>query len=86
MLKGKLDFVCKDVGDEGFVVGAILPLHLHQQLVIHAVLLLLLPACSSLSPFYTLNFLEVAVAYISETADLKFEILPINLNSLPNYY
>ena len=59
MLKGKLDLVCKDVGDEGFVVGAILPLHLHQQLVIHAVLLLLLPACSSLSPFYTLNFLKL---------------------------
>ena len=35
MFKGKLDLVGKDVGDESFVVGAILPLHLHQQLVVH---------------------------------------------------
>ena len=35
MFKGKLDFVGKDVGDESFVVGAVLPLHLHQQLVVH---------------------------------------------------
>ena len=36
MFKGKLDFVGEDVGDESFVVGAILALHLHQQLVVHA--------------------------------------------------
>ena len=59
MFKCKLDLLGEDISDEGFVVGAILPLHLHQQLVIHAVLLLLLPACSSLSPFYTLNFLKL---------------------------
>ena len=36
MFKGKLDFVGEDVGDESLVVGAILALHLHQQLVVHA--------------------------------------------------
>ena len=48
MFKGKLDFVGEDVGDESLVVGAILALHLHQQLVVHAAdNLLLQPADAS---------------------------------------
>ena len=43
MFKGELDFVGKDVGDKSLVVGAILALHLHQQLVIHAAANLLQP-------------------------------------------
>ena len=35
MFKCKLDLFGEDISDEGFVVGAVLPLHLHQQLVVH---------------------------------------------------
>ena len=55
MFKGKLDFVGEDVGDESFVVGAILALHLHQQLVVHAAdNLLLQPDASVLQPTWIL--------------------------------
>ena len=35
MFKCKLDLLGEDISDEGFVVGAVLPLHLDQQLVVH---------------------------------------------------
>ena len=35
MFKCKLDLFGEDISDEGFVVGAVLPLHLDQQLVVH---------------------------------------------------
>ena len=55
MFKGKLDFVGEDVGDESLVVGAILALHLHQQLVVHAAdNLLLQPDASVLQPTWIL--------------------------------
>ena len=35
MFKCKFDLLGEDISDEGFVVGAVLPLHLDQQLVVH---------------------------------------------------
>ena len=43
MFKCKLDLFGEDISDEGFVVGAVLPLHLHQQLVVHPASYLLIP-------------------------------------------
>ena len=43
MFKCKLDLLGEDISDEGFVVGAVLPLHLHQQLVVHPASYLLIP-------------------------------------------
>ena len=59
MFKSKLDLFGKDVGDKGFVVGPILALHLHQQLVIHADKLLV-----QLLPALALHFHSFSITWI----------------------